>query len=56
MEIKAWTVSNSGEVTYTLRTTGEDNFILDLYKISQARYEAAKQSQKIAAYKLEVNV
>lgn len=56
MEIKAWTVSKSGEVTYTLKTTGEDNFVLDLYNISKARYEAAMQAQKIAAYILEVSV
>ncbi len=56
MTITAWTINAIGEVCYSLKENGTENFIKELYHISQKRLEEQKKSHKIESYTLKITI
>lgn len=53
MTITGWIIKG-GEVCYTLRETGEDNLVMELYRIAEERYNRMKSENKISDYILTI--
>lgn len=56
MEITGWTVKASGEVCFSIKDIGTENYIKELYAIAKARLDEQKATNKIQDYVLKITI